>query len=462
MHPSIRRLIIALVAGALALGVVACDNSPDGASTTSTSTTPGGTAGSSSTSTTSTPLLTAIPADQIPGTHSSSISDALDTELRTEIGVLMLAAEEARALPFIDIPTVTILDDAEFGARVTAAVREDLDEVQLAGDELFFTMMGMLEPDVALADVLVSLYTDQVVGFYDPETKEMVVPAKPDGFTPLQQVTVVHELIHALTDQHFDFNDVSDERFDNGNGDDLSALLAVVEGDATYQQFLFLESMDPADAFQVAIESLAYDRSGLDSIPEWLVLDLTFPYEQGLVFIGEIVKDGGLKGVDQVYQDLPVSTEQILEPRKYLRREDPEALASVAVTLPGWDVHDDASFGEWGVRLILNETLSPGLVTQAASGWGNDSYRVLISGDDVAVAWHYLAESVEDAEDLVNAMIAHARGPMGATSSRDSGGGLLLEGGGTTVFIDRIDDEFWFLASTSSAAVGEFRTQLGL
>lgn len=75
---------------------------------------------------------------------------------------------------------------------------------------------------------------------------------------------------------------------------------------------------------------------------------MAFPYEQGLVFMREIIADNGLKGVDEVYQDLPTTTEQILDPNKYLRRQGPEPLDPVSVTLPGWDVHEDASWGEWG------------------------------------------------------------------------------------------------------------------
>jgi hypothetical protein len=461
MNPPIRRLLLALVACLVALTAVACDNGSSPDTTAATSTTGGDIQGGSSTTSTSAPL-TAIPADQIPGTHSPSISDDVDTLMRTEIGELMIEAEASRALPFIDIPTVTILDQAEFQARVEASVSEEIDPVDIERDASFFRLMGMLDDDVDLGALLVSLYGEQVVGFYDPEAHELVVPAAPDGFSPLQRITVVHELVHALTDQHFDFAEVSDDRAENGTDDEVASLLAVIEGDATYQQFVFLEGMDPAEAVQAALESLAYDRSALDNVPEWIALDLTFPYEKGLVFTTQIVAEQGLKGVDEVYQDPPTSTEQILEPRKYLRREEPEPLDPVSVTLSGWEVHDDSAFGEWGVRLILNDTLSPGLVTEAAAGWGNDSYRIFVNGDDVAIAWHYLAESVEDAEDLVNGLIAHARGPMGAGSSEETGGGLLLEGNGKTVFIDRIDDEFWFLASTDRSAVGDLRTQLGI
>ena len=461
MKSSKRILRVLVTVIALAVVATACDSSSDTTTPQQSSTTATTQVDSTSPTTTEAPI-TSIPTEQIPGGHSDSISDELDAAMRTEIGSLMLIAEENRALPFLEIPTVTILDEEEFSARVAEEVASDLDPVEIAGDEQFFQLMGMLDDDVDLAQLIIDVSAGNVIGFYDPEVGELVIPIAADGLSEYQKITVVHELVHALTDQHFDFADERDVLDESGTGDDVSALLAGVEGDATYQQFVYFEGLDPAAAVDAATEALGFDSSVLDAAPTWIQQDLLFPYEQGLVFVGAIVADGGLKGVDAMYQDLPSTTEQILEPRKYLRREDPLLLDPVSVALEGWTTHDEGSFGEWGVRLILADTLSPGNITQAAAGWGNDAYSVLLKDDDVAVAWSYLAESVQDAEDLVNAMILHARGPMGTTSSRESGGGLLLEGGGAYVFIDRIEDRFVFIASTDATAGQDLRTQMGV
>ncbi|MDA2979695.1 MAG: hypothetical protein O3B42_08060 [Actinomycetota bacterium] len=461
MTPTLRRLLVVLTIAAFALVAAACDNSSGETTTTSGPTTTTDRSGTVGTTTTMPPLVS-IPPEQIPGTHSPSIPDDVALAMRADIGVLMLVAEESRALPFLQIPTVTILDLAAFQARVAATVEEDLDPVEIARDQAFYELLGMLDGETDLGDILVSLYSEQVAGFYDGDTGEIVVPAATDGFSAFQKITIVHELVHALTDQHFDFNDEFEFLDDAGNIDEVSALLAVVEGDATYQQLLYLEDLDPFDAADAVREMLSFDQSALDSVPSWVAMDLSFPYDRGLAFMAAIIADGGLKGVDEVYQDLPTTSEQILEPRKYLRREHPLELPRVTATLPGWEIHQDATMGEWGVRLILTDTLTPGMLTQAAAGWGNDSCRVFINGDDVAMAWSYLAESEQDAEDLVNALISHARGAMGASSSTESGGGLILEGGGTYVFIDRMDDRFVFIASTVRNAGGSLRTQMGV
>lgn len=382
--------------------------------------------------------------------------------MRADIGEQILQVEESRGLPFLEIPTVTILDEAAFTARVNATLEEDLDEEEVAGQEAMFTLLGMLDESYDLYQLLVDLYTEQVAGFYDTEAKELVVPASVDGITPLQEVVIAHELTHALTDQHFDVTDEYTRRVDEGVVDDASAMLALLEGDATYQQFLHLESLDPAEAAAAALEALAADSSVLRSAPMWIQRDLSFPYEQGLVFAGALIADGGLKRVDEAYQEPPVSTEQILDPNKYFRGELPMPIDALTVDLAGWEMFDEATMGEWGVRLLLMETLAPGDLVQVAAGWGNDTYRVFLKGPDTAFAWSYVAETEEDAEELTNALIAHSRDQMGASGAQESGGGLLFSGQDPYVFIDRVENQIFYVASTDVAAGEDLRQQLGL
>jgi hypothetical protein len=382
--------------------------------------------------------------------------------MREEIGVLILDAEESRGLPFLSVPVITILDQAAFTERVNTDLTAALAEEDLTTDEALLELLGMLAPGDDLESMIVELRTETTVGFYDLETKELVVPVGTDGITPLQSITIVHELIHALTDQHFDFYDEFERRTDDGNGDGASAALALVEGDATYQQFLFLESMSPDDAADAALEVQSFDSVVFDSMPEWLQRDLGFPYEKGLTFVGQIMSTAGLKGVDEAYKALPISTEQILDPNKYLRNEQPESIAPLTVDLPGWEIADEATFGEWGIQLLLTDAAPPGAVTQAAAGWGNDSYGFFTRGSDSAIAWTYQGETENDAEDLTNALITHITDVMGATNGQESLGGLLYDGGNPYVFIDRIEDKVAFIAATDLGAVETLREQLGV
>ena len=456
---SAHRTLIALVL-ALALLVVACTPTSD----TTTSTPPPSTSTTEPSTTepptTETPSATTL--GTIPGNASDSLDPALVARMREELAELALVTEQVRGLPFLTAPEVTILDEPEFADRVSTLIADELDEVELATDARYLTMLGLLEPGSDLYTLWIDLYTEQVGGFYDGETKELVVPAAADGFTSLQRITVVHELVHALSDQHFDFNDEFERRFDEGNGDDAAAFQALIEGDATHSQLVHMEELSPAEALAAAVESLSIDTTILDSVPAWMQADLFYPYQQGLNFTEHLVSEGGLAAVDRAYQQQPDTTEQVLDPVKYLRDERPRDLPALTASLAGWDVHDEGSFGEWGLRLLFTDTLSPGLVTQVGAGWGNDHYRVFALGDDVGLVMHYVGDAESDAEELADALIAHARDTMNAGAAVESEGGLLYDTNGIYVFIDRVEDELFFVASTDLTAGASLRTQLGL
>jgi len=461
---STARLLLA-VGLVLSLVAAACTSSAETTTTTTPDTDPSETTTTAppdsppddSSSTTATPPLT-----DVPGSASDSLDPASVERIRSELAELIVTTEAVRGLPFLETPTVTILDEQEFSDRVNTLISEELDPDETTIDQAYFSMMGMWDDQTDLYQFLIDLYTEQVAGFYDAETKEMVVPASTDGFTTLQEITVIHELTHALTDQHFDYNDEYELRFDEGTGDDAVAMSVLLEGDATYFQLIYMQELSAARALQAAMESLTIDTGSLDAAPQWLQDDLLFPYEQGLTFVQDVVSEGGIAAVDLAYGDLPDTTEQVLDPSKYLRSEGPRELAPLAVSLPGWEEHDRGSLGEWGLRLILTETLPSGAVTQAAAGWGNDDYRILTDGDEVALVLSYVGDSESDAEDLTNGLIAHTRAQMNVGESVEDGGGLLFDQGEVYVFIDRVEDEIFYIAATDAAAGADLRTQLGL
>ena len=141
----------------LALIAAACDSSDDGSdTTTATSTDEAGTASSSTTTTV--PPASSIPPESVPGTASGSIPADVEAQMRSDIGVIILDVEESRGLPFIEVPTVTILDEAEFTERVNALLRSELDPEELAGQDALLELLGMLEPDDDYFELLVTLF----------------------------------------------------------------------------------------------------------------------------------------------------------------------------------------------------------------------------------------------------------------------------------------------------------------
>jgi hypothetical protein len=139
----------------------------------------------------------------------------------------------------------------------------------------------------------------QVGGFYDPERRYLalvrrggVLPGQelagrgtkgPELARRAEEMVLVHELTHALQDQHFQLAAFTDV---NPLLDRSSARTAVVEGDATLTMLDWLSDPNPADpgarpeaTLPMDIEALtagAADMPGLAEAPVWLRDSLLF------------------------------------------------------------------------------------------------------------------------------------------------------------------------------------------
>ena len=292
----------------------------------------------------------------------------------------------------------------------------------------------------------------------------MVVGGEAADLTPLTKSVIVHELIHALTDQHFLFNDDLEAMIDEERFDEAAAFRALLEGDATYFQLVYIEQLPLAEQFALATEALAQmgETSVLQSVPTWIQDDLAFPYETGQLFVQSLVDSGGIAAVDAAYVDRPVSTEAVMHPARFAGGEGILEVEPISLALDGYEVHETSANGEWGFRLLLSPSAQPGVAAQAANGWGGDSYQALYDEDDVLIAMAYKGDTERDAFELADALISLVSETMGLGEGISDGGGLSFQGDdGRYAYLDRIGDGFVFVASTDAeagtAAVGQLR-----
>lgn len=240
---------------------------------------------------------------------------------------------------------------------------------------------GLVPKDFNYREFMIRLMTEQVAGFYRPKTKELFIADWND--LEQQKPVMVHELQHALQDQHFNLGRF--EKWPNGDGDREMAIHALIEGDATALMYNY--QLKPMGGDVTKIPSLAgfadqtleqAKREKQDvyvSAPMALRESLVFSYIYGAAFVQELLKKRGWAGVSQAFTDLPQSTEQVLHIEKYLANELP-----IKVTLPdiakqlgdGWRRIDADINGEFGYTLILAEFIGKKDARQAAAGWGGD------------------------------------------------------------------------------------------
>ena len=384
----------------------------------------------------------------------AGVSDEVVEQLTAQIVSLVTATEDVRGLPFLSQPIVTILSPEDLEARVRADIAEEIDPEALSIDSRLLKLMGLLEPDDDLEKMLIDLYGEQVAGFYDGDTQEMVIGGEASELTPYTKSVVVHELIHALTDQHFLFNDDYEAMWDEQRYEEASAFQALIEGDATYFQFVYMQELPLAEQLALATEALQlFEESSTDSVPDWILNDLSFPYESGQVFVESLVSSGGIAAVDQAYTDRPTSTEVIMHPSRYAAGEGVLSVPPIEIEVPGYEVHETSSYGEWGFRVLLDGSAAPGVSAQAANGWGGDSYQVLYDDDDVVFALAYKGDTEEDAFELADALIAYVAETLAMGEGFSDDGGITFRPeDGRYAHLDRIGDGFIFVLSTDAVA----------
>ena len=384
-----------------------------------------------------------LPTTDITVDVGGGVDDTIDS--------LIEVTERLRGLEFIEPPRVTFLSQEELGARVAAEIDEEVDPEEVAVEEAWYRLLGLLDPDTDLLQSIKALYSEQVAGLYDADTGELLVSDSGE-LTPLAQTIVVHELIHALTDQHFEFDEVFDDLREADRFHEASALQALVEGDATYFQLIFLQELPVEQRIAAVTESLEADTTVIDSLPDWFGEDLTFPYDSGFAFVTRLVEEEGLAGLDQAYRRLPATTEQIMHPEKYFIIEPGRDVSLPESALEGYEVFEEGTLGEWNLGLYLLDGVDDGEALIAAAGWGGDAYRLFWDGEQVAFLYRFEGDTPRDAEELGEALVASVGERMSVGPSSTTDGVTTFVPGESFAFVAVDGATVWFVAADDPVA----------
>jgi hypothetical protein len=152
--------------------------------------------------------------------------------------------------------------------------------------------------------------------------------------------------------------------------------------------------------------------------PPYMVKDFNFSYDFGFEFVWYLYQRDKWNSVNQVYQNLPVSSEQILHPEKYLAGERP-----VEVTNPsfaealgeGWIQTTNDVLGEWTTYLLLgygaevSAQLDDDTAKEAARGWGGDHYEVYhnLTTNETVLASRWIWDSQNAASRFHEAFVSY-------------------------------------------------------
>ena len=212
----------------------------------------------------------------------------------------------------------------EVESYLRATIERRVSAKSMAHEERAYKLLGLIPADFAYLEGLVALYTAQIGGYYDPEQRYYAMAAwLPQA---LQLPIAIHELTHALQDQHYHLAELMDE--DRSDTDTLLARLALAEGDATAVMIDYSRQLrgQTALAKEKSVSGLVMQNvtgamltSSMTKAPSTLQALVVFPYLSGLNFVHQLLRHGGYRAVDRAFKRPPISTEEILHPQQYLR-----------------------------------------------------------------------------------------------------------------------------------------------
>ena len=329
-----------------------------------------------------------------------------DAELEAVTYRAMARIEVLRGLPFEEDVEVEVLTREEFGAEPW------YDEPADAFTNELWRGTFVVDGETDANEAFATLYTDAVAGYY---ADGRVVIVTDD--TQVSRTTLIHELVHALQDQHFGLareGETLDER---------RAEQGIIEGEAEYIPQLYAERCD------LEWECLEEREPGVDS-PEdrpfnaALFLSIFAPYSEGPSFVAHLHEEGGWDAVDAVYEEVPASTTQVIHPDRYpdvepvdVEIEDRSSSEWVPITDDGEPrtetVGEATLFATLWADGVIDRPLTEGVEAYSVynythpitDGWAGDTFLAYENGEETSHVWELVWESPADAERFEDAYV---------------------------------------------------------
>lgn len=199
-------------------------------------------------------------------------------------------------------------------------------------------------------------------GYYSIKDKTLFIYDDVTG--AYERGVLIHEMVHALQDQHFGLAKLHQTDF--GSDGEL-ALAALIEGDATFTMIEVLKNDQPRVASMLDV--------GLEKAQD---LRKAFLYSQGARYVQALKQRGGWDAVNRAYRFPPSASATVLHPPG----------------VPTIDLGPGKTRGELAVmEMLWQHPQTRPLAVQAASGWRGD--RTIEDG--ASKAWVVAFDTAENA-----------------------------------------------------------------
>ena len=395
-----------------------------------------------------------------------------DDELEELVPRTAARVEALRCLAFEEVPPTqsTTFDDrlAEFEEEF-----EDVDDEyrDFANAQMKAQLLVDTEEDAI--DVEAEQRAGFGVAYYDIGESYMGFVVDEPGEFEINQVTLAHELLHALQDQHFDIL----EPFQRGTNDGFVASLAVVEGDATVLDEMYEENCMTGEWEESCLE---FTPDQEDPANWGDTVNLLAAYHTPLV--AQTYNEDGWEGVNDLLEAYPNSTIEAIYPEQYgefekqnlsVSDESTDEWERIEVEGQPYDV-----VGQQGLLgMLLAPTYETGGLSNvvdidaflqpnpggdlqydhpAVNGWQGDNFFAYVGDDgDRASVWKTAWANDQEAatfaasyEDLIDARGGSLAEGYGNVYTFDDADGWDM-----AIALEHDDERFWIVAAPTIDAL---------
>ncbi|XVH32571.1 Hvo_1808 family surface protein [Haloferacaceae archaeon DSL9] len=395
-------------------------------------------------------------------------SDGLDdAELEQYVSLSMARVEYIRERKFSEEVDVTVMTREEYIEMTGGGAGGGSAEYNRWNDQVWKGLF-IIGDDQGSGDAIGETLGGAVAGFYSPASGEIVI-ITPDGDAPVvDDVTLVHELVHAMQDQ---YHDLTSPQYRGMTQDADLGVNGIVEGEAVYVEKQYVERCESGEWQCVEAPADAEPDGGSADAPMsgnlGVLLVLYQPYSDGPGYVHDIVESEGWDGVDARMEEPPRSSAEVIH------RDDrePESFEFEDEARNGWELYSNQgvngsdTVGEASIYAMFwyqarehdADTIDPqtlgatnhpyeefNYVSEPSSGWVYDRLYPYQNGEDGdGYVWVTEWETDEDAETFAatyqRMLEAHdvSEGDRGTLVIDDGGfaGAYAIDVDGTTVTI---------------------------
>jgi hypothetical protein len=339
--------------------------------------------------------------------------EAAKPEPPADVARVASRLERVRGLRFEELPPVRYVTADEAREEGLAVLDEEYPPARRHADEDLLVLLGLLPRGADMRELAGRIFGEEVAGYYDEHRKRMTLVGEPGDET--DEITLAHELTHALEDQHFGL-DPGEGAFD----DERTAYTALLEGTATvamldYAARFLTRGRVPRRQILAQLDLVDLLESG-SGLPPYLQRSLVFPYSAGARFVDAIGTWGPANRA--LSRRGPISSEQILHPAKYRAGELPLRVPSPRPPGRGWRRAAGGTIGEFDTAELIRTSDSAVRAERAAAGWGGGRYALWRRGakNIVALAWRW--DTPRDAAEFAAALPRYIERTLGGRPAR--------------------------------------------